>query len=462
MLLTIATARRPATDLGWLLHKHPDKLQEFDLGFGTARVFYPEASEDRCAMALAVEVDPVERQAKGREQGRDAAYVSDRPYACGSYLSTAISRVLGTALSGRCEKRPDIAEAPMPLVVEITPVACRSRHEPAAFFEPLGWAVEAERLPLDPAFPEWDDSPYWRLRLTGEMRLSDALSHLYVLVAAMDGSKHYYLSDDEVEKLMRRGAGWLDAHPLRGTVVRRFLGSRRALVAAAFDALDAEAVAAPAQPEEAAGEGGLEKPLGLQGLRIEAAVERLAAAGARRVVDLGCGNGDLVAALLEDMRFDHVRGVDANPWSLGRLRDRLKLDKMQEVRRARVSLQQGAATYPDSRLLGYDAVALLEVIEHVDPGRLGDVETAVFGFARPRTVLVTTPNRERNARFVGLPANGFRHPDHRFEFDRAEFLAWCEGVAGRNGYAFETFFVGDDGDEEVGPYTQGAVFTLAG
>jgi len=461
MLLTITTTLAPATELGRLLHKHPDRLQSFDLAFGRALVFYPEASADRCTAALHVEVDAVERSEQRRGRGQDAAYVSDRPYAAGSYLPGAMSRVFGTAMSGRCDARPDLAAAALPLEIVATPVACRSTASPADLFGPLGWTVGSEALPLDPAFPEWGGGVHRRVRLSGSARLADALRHLAVLLPVLDGTKHYRFADDEVEKLLRLGEGWLDAHPARALIVRRYLGRRRPLVEAAEEALaadDPDSGADAADPPDTACEAALERPARLQEVRVATALDMLARSGARRVADVGCGEGDLVEAVLRDRRFDGVVGVDPSPHALARCARRIGYERMQEGQRARVALFQGAATYPDARLKGCDAVALLEVVEHVDPWRLGMLEDAVFGAAAPRLVLVTTPNRERNALFPGLPEGALRHRDHRFEWTRDEFRAWCAGVGGRRGYAWEWFPVGDEAGGR-GPITQGALFT---
>ena len=92
---------------------------------------------------------------------------------------------------------------------------------------------------------------------------------------------------------------------------------------------------------------------------------------------------------------------------------------MSERQAERVELFQGALTYEDERYAGYDAAVLMEVVEHVDPPRLAALERVVFGAARPGAVVVTTPNSEYNELYAGLV--GMRHPDHRFEWTRAEF-----------------------------------------
>ncbi|NUP00133.1 MAG: 3' terminal RNA ribose 2'-O-methyltransferase Hen1 [Nonomuraea sp.] len=468
MLLTITNTARPATDLGFLLHKHPERVQEFGQSCGTATVFYPEAGEERCTVALLLEVDPI---ALVRSRGRNSPdfslsqYVNDRPYAASSLLAVALADVFRTARAGRCKARPDLPGTPLPLEVRLPALPCRGGPDLARrLFEPLGWTVEAEALPLDEGFPEWGDSRYVRLTLRGTVLLADALNHLYVLLPVLDDGKHYWIAPDEVDKLIRAGEGWLGGHPERGLITRRYMGRRRALARTALARLaelgdeteeqleppiaeEAEAQDAP-EPEEKA------KPLNV--LRREAVLRRLEELGAVSVIDLGCGQGELVAALLARPRFARVGGMDVSSMALTIAARKLRLDGMPDAKRARLTLFQGALTYTDKRLSGYDAAVLMEVIEHVDPPRLAALERVVFGRARPGHVLVTTPNVEYNVRYEFL--TGLRHSDHRFEWTRAEFAAWAAGVAARYGYQVAIEPVGAE-DPEVGPPTQMGVFT---
>jgi 3' terminal RNA ribose 2'-O-methyltransferase Hen1 len=240
MLLTITTTHRPATDLGYLLHKHPARFQSYDLSFGTAHVFYPEASDDRCRACLLLDVDPVGIvRGKGRAEGLLDQYVNDRPYVASSFLSVAISQVFGSALQGQCKDRPELVDSPLPLEarLDVLPVRGGERFL-RAVFEPLGYAVEALRHPLDEKFPAWGEGPYFSVTIRKQARLSELLTHLYVLVPVFDNAKHYFVGDDELEKLLARGSGWLATHPEREEITRRYLkfqparpaGARRAAV----------------------------------------------------------------------------------------------------------------------------------------------------------------------------------------------------------------------------------------
>jgi 3' terminal RNA ribose 2'-O-methyltransferase Hen1 len=470
MLLTITSTARPATDLGFLLHKHPDKTQSFDVSAGQAHVFYPEASETRCTAALLLEVDPIGLVRGRRSAGPDAfslaQYVNDRPYAAASMMAVALARVFRTAIAGRCASRPELAATALPLEIWIPALPCHGGPEVAErLFGPLGWTVEARPVPLDPLIPQWGDSRYVGLRLRGQVRLADALNHLYVLLPVLDNAKHYWVSTDEVDKLIRAGAGWLAAHPDRDLVTRRYLAHRRELVLTAVGRL-AEAddtepeildnAVSDGEPDEAP-----ERQVSLAAQRRGAVVAVLRAAGAATVADLGCGEGALVATLLDDPAFGKVLGVDVSHRALEVAARRLHLDRMPDRRRDRVQLLQSSLTYRDERLAGFDAAVLMEVIEHVDPPRLGALEATVFGSARPATVVVTTPNVEHNVRFADLPAGSMRHRDHRFEWTRAEFRGWADAVAARHGYGLRYLPVGTD-DPEVGPPTQMAVFSRHG
>ncbi|MFI5678983.1 3' terminal RNA ribose 2'-O-methyltransferase Hen1 [Streptomyces cellulosae] len=479
MFLTISTTgtpQRPATDLGHLLHKHPEKAQAFSTSYGQAHVLYPEADAERCTAALLLEVDAVALVRRGKGKGRggapDAAlaqYVNDRPYAASSLLAVALSGVFSSAMRGVCNARPELPDQARPLRIEVPALPARGGPELVRrLFEPLGWTATVEPVALDSEFPQWGDSRYVRLVLESEtLTLAKALRHLYVLLPVLDDAKHYWVSSDEVDKLLRAGEGWLPAHPEQKLITSRYLSRRWSLTREAMERLELVRLAETDDSEveeidnavEAESEAE-EKPTPLAVQRREAILAALGASGAARVLDLGCGQGQLVQALLKDPRFTEIVGVDVSMRALTIAARRLKLDRMGERQASRVHLFQSSLAYTDNRLKGYDAAVLSEVIEHLDLPRLPALEYAVFGAARPRTVLVTTPNVEYNVRWESLPAGHVRHGDHRFEWTRAEFRTWAEKVARRHGYGVEFVPVGPD-DPEVGPPTQMAVFEMS-
>ena len=475
MLLTITTTHNPATDLGFLLHKHPDAVRTVGLPFGDAHVFFPEASPERCTAALFLEVDPVRlirRPGGGRgdrpesgSSGGDgfalAGYVNDRPYVASSFMSVALAKLFGTAMAARSADRPELVDAALPMSAHMPVVPCAGGDLLVRrLFEPLGYTVEATPIPLDERFPDWGASRYLSVTLAASLPVRAVLKHLYVLLPVMDDDKHYWVDAAEIDKLLRRGGDWLAAHPDRDLIVARYLRHDRRLTATAVARLLEEDQSDPDADEHARDleEEAVEERISLRDQRLGAVVAALRSSGARRVLDLGCGDGRLLRELQKEQSFEEIVGVDVSHRALTVAARRLRLERLPERERGRIRLFQSSLTYRDRRLEGFDAAAVIEVVEHLDPSRLDAFERAVFGEARPGAVVVTTPNVEFNVRFENLPAGRLRHRDHRFEWTRAEFEAWARGVAERHGYAARFLPVGES-DPEVGPPTQMAVLT---
>ncbi|RYX86852.1 3' terminal RNA ribose 2'-O-methyltransferase Hen1 [bacterium] len=448
MLLQLSTTHYPATDLGFLLAKNPARAQEFNLSFGTARIFYPESSDENCTCALMLDVDPVALvRGKNSGEGLLSQYVNDRPYAATSFLSVAIAQVLRSAMSGVCKEKPELAQTAIPLLAQVEGVPATPQFL-ERLFGPLGYEVEATAV----------GKRHSRLVLRATTKLSDLLSHLYVLIPVLDDNKHYYIGEDEVEKLLRRGTGWLEQHPERELIVARYLKKQKRLIRVALERLapieEGDETSDAAKDEE---EQRAERPLSLHEIRLNTVARVLKEAGARRVLDLGCGEGRLMRELLKEGQFELVRGIDASHRALEAASDKLRLERMSERQKERVELLFGVLTYRDERYSGFDAAALVEVIEHLDMARLPALERVVWEFARPGMVVVTTPNREYNSVWESLPADSMRHRDHRFEWTRAEFEAWATGVADKFNYSVETSPLGPE-HETLGAPSQMAVF----
>ena len=352
MLLTVTTTHRPATDLGYLLHKHPDRVQSFSLAFGEARVFYPEATEQRCTAALLLDVDPVGlvRRGRGVSSFVLAEYVNDRPYVASSFFSVALVNVFKSAMAGTCKGYDELAASAIPLQAWLPAVPARG-GEPLVLrlFEPLGYEVEVTPVPLDPEYPEWGEGRHVGLRLAGRRRLADLLSHLYVLLPVLDDDKHYWVDEAEIDKLIRRGEGWLAGHPERDLIVRRYLKKQARLYHPALAQLD-EAAPPVEESDEAGREEQLEERVLLRDQRLGAVEAVLKASGARRVLDLGCGPGALLERLLRG-DYERIVGVDVSVRALEQAGRRLKLDAMHDAQRRRIELLHSPLTFRDKRLI---------------------------------------------------------------------------------------------------------------
>lgn len=462
MLLTITTTYQPATDLGYLLHKHPERPQSFSQTFGNTHVFYPEANQERYTAALLLDIDPVKLVRGPRGAANVEQYVNDRPYVASSFLSVAMADAFRTAMQGRCDSRPELVQAPIPFSVTLSVVQCRGGEELLKrLFEPLGYVVCVEPQPLDEQYPDWGLSAYYTLTLSATCRLVDILTHIYVLIPVLDNAKHYWIGKDEVEKLLLRGKGWLETHPERDLIAYRYLRHKPTLAREAIARLIAEEQEAleESEVEEKVALGvSEEKRVSLHEQRLEAVVEVLCEVGARSVLDLGCGEGRLLKKLLRKARFEKILGLDVSYRALEVAQRRLHLDSLPDMQKKRVSLVHGALTYRDQRLEGYDAAAVVEVIEHLDQPRLAAFERVLFEFARPATVVVTTPNVEYNIKFESMPAGQMRHSDHRFEWTRQEFQNWAAGAAERHNYTVRCLPLGPE-DEIVGAPSQMGVFS---
>jgi 3' terminal RNA ribose 2'-O-methyltransferase Hen1 len=375
-------------------------------------------------------------------------------------MSVAIAQVFSSALGGRCKDRPELVHRPLSLEAQLDVLPARGGGEDIIrrLFEPLGYEIELANQPLDSKF-NWGESPYYSVVLRSSRPLHQLLNHLYVLIPVLDNDKHYWVGDDEVEKLLSRGGEWLKQHPEKELIASRYLRYQRSLTRDALasltveDATDPDASVEKHDQQEAA----IEHPLSLNDQRHATVVAVLKASNAKRVLDLGCAQGKLIRRLLDEKQFELIVGLDVSLRALEHAESRLNLDRLPDRQRERVQLLHGSLMYRDARIRDFDAACLIEVIEHLDPPRLAAMERSVFEFARPKTVIVTTPNVEYNVRFASLPAGSYRHKDHRFEWTREAFRQWTTYIAERFGYAVRLLPIGAE-DAEVGSATQMGVF----
>ena len=465
MLLTITYTGQNTPELGFLLHKNPCRPQKFELSYGCAYIFYPEISNERTTAALLLDIDPIDlaRGKAGSSGEKLFDYVNDRPYVSSSFLSTTISKVFGTAMSGRADDHQALSDSQLNLEAALTMLPCRGEQDMLnRVFEPLGYEVNYESFVTDENFPAWGKSRYVNLTIKGKVRLRDLLRHIYVLVPVFDKQKHYWVGRDEVEKLMLHAEDWLANHPEKEFITRRYLKHLRPLVNMAFERLvseDADAVS-DIQNDEAR-EKIQEKKLNLNDRRLGSVIAALKSCGAKSVIDIGCGEGNLLSLLVRERQFEQIAGVDVSYLALEHAREKLKLDSASDGMLERIRLFQSSLMYKDSRFQGYDAVCVIEVIEHLDIPRLTAFERVLFEYTRPPVVVLTTPNREYNVKYENINDNDLRHSDHRFEWTREEFHQWAARTAEKNNYTVRFSEIGDP-DEALGAPTQMGVFTLCG
>ena len=463
MLLQITTTHKPATDLGFLLHKHPDKFQSVNLSMGKAHIFYPESSEDKTTVALLLDIDSIEmvrgaRNLAGKEFSL-GQYVNDRPYTASSFMSVAIAKAFSTAMNGKCKTKPELVDTRMPFEVKISVLPAPKGGETLIrkLFEPLGYQVQLQRHILDDRFTDWGYSKYFTVELFQTITIKELLSHLYVLIPALDNDKHYFVSQNEIDKLLEKGKGWLANHPAKEQITRRYLLDLKSLSRQALERLNPEETTEKIEPEEDTETTKRKQTLNQK--RLKLVLEQLKKSGAAKVIDLGCGEGKLLRMLLKEKQFKEIAGMDVSYSELSKAKDKLHWDELAPKQKERITLFQGALTYKDKRLEGYDAAAIVEAIEHLDENRLPAFERVVFEFAQPKTIILTTPNSEYNVMFENMKTASLRHDDHRFEWTRKEFETWAKDVAARNNYQVEFLPVGEV-EEKLGAPTQMGIFTI--
>ena len=386
MVLTISYRGENTQNIGFLLHKNPRRPQVVELNHGKAYVFYPEVSNERTTIALVLDVDPIDlaRGKVGSASGGLFDYVNDRPYVSSSFMSTAISRVFGTAMTGRGDNLQELADSKLDLTATIAMLPCKSDNTMLnRVFEPLGYDVRYENFISDEKFPGWGESKYVNLTIHGQQKLSDLLHHIYVLIPVFDRQKHYWIGKEEVEKLIRHGEEWLADHPEKAFITGRYLNRSRTLVNMAFEQLratDEEILYSDHIDELSEDRPNLNKQ------RLGSVVSAIKSVGAKSVIDIGCGEGNLLALLMKEHQISKIAAVDVSYSILEKAKAKIKYERLGDKQREKIILFQGSLTYRDKRFEGYDAACVVEVIEHLDLSRLNAFERVLFEFARPRHV----------------------------------------------------------------------------
>jgi 3' terminal RNA ribose 2'-O-methyltransferase Hen1 len=418
-------------------------------------------SADRATACLLLDIDAVAlvRGAEGKNQESFALanYVNDRPYVASSFMSVAIAKTLASAMNGRCKDKPELVKVAMPVEVLLTALPAPRGGESLIrrLFEPLGYKVEVERQLLDEKIKDWGYSKYFNLKLQHTLPVQALLSHLYVLIPVLDNEKHYFVGENEIAKLWQKGEGWLAQHPEKAQITRRYLRDLPSLTRIALARLQDENVLTETETAQEPTESQKRKET-LHEKRLQAVAQKLAESGAETVADLGCGEGKLIRLLLKNKQFKQILGIDVSYSELLKAKQRLRYEDLPTKQQERVTLAQGSLMYKDKRLKGFEAVAIVEVIEHLELDRLQAFERVLFEFAQPNTVVLTTPNQEYNVMWEALDAGEMRHTDHRFEWTRAELQAWANRIGEQYGYVASFFAVGEEA-EGVGAPSQGVV-----
>lgn len=458
MLLTLSTTDKIGTDIGYLLHKNPNRLHEYTLSFGKARVFYPKASQDECQVALLVEINPVELAQKTKRNISNwslGKYINDRPYVASSFLSTAIAKVFGTAMNGRCTKKPELVHHKIDLKIKL-PVILSSGGEIDIhkIFEPLGYHVETHPITLNGNSGYNYERQYFSLELKIKETLQLVLSHLYLLIPTLDANKHYYVTEAEIEKLLEKGKSWLSNHPEKEWITRRILKSQGKLTKKALEKLTFPRKFHHEVDEEEYNE----KNISLHELRHQSVTDLVNKLNIQSILDMGCGDGKLLKMLLDHTSIKSITGMDVSCSALKKAHNYLHIDSMPPLRRQRIKLTLGSLLYRDKRMQNIDAITLIEVIEHLNPSRLKTMERVIFEMAAPKHVIITTPNCEYNIKMESLDQGKFRHSDHRFEWTRAQCEEWGTSVGKKFNYSYKLSQIGPI-DEVLGAPTQMILFT---
>jgi 3'' terminal RNA ribose 2''-O-methyltransferase Hen1 len=447
MLLTITYKGKDTQDLGYMLFKNPNRPQSVKLTTGSAYVYYPKVSDEETTIALLLDINSLDL-AKG-EKGKDVQpqslfdYVNDRPYVASSFLATAMNKVFGTAISGRGDEYQELVDSKLNLSATIHMFPCPVDKERInKVFEPLGYEVNYETFLLDNKFPEWGDSKYVNLTVSGNVVLRDLLKQIILLIPVFDKFKHYDVSNqDELNKLLKLGDGWLSDHPEKDFIVNRYLQFKKGLVNKAQEHLKSDVD----EIEESIDKAVTEKEESLNTTRFNSVINELIKIEAKSVLDIGCSNGKLLEAIRDKMPNIKLAGIDVHLKAVSiadKMANKKDLDK--------IDFFQSSILYKDKRFKGYDAVTAIEVMEHIDEFKLYLFEKVLFGYINPRVAILTTPNKDYNENYDNINNKGLRHFDHRFEFTKREFESWVTKICSKYGYIyfFKSIGKADEKDQQ--------------
>ncbi|MCP1182506.1 3' terminal RNA ribose 2'-O-methyltransferase Hen1 [Paenibacillus sp. 1781tsa1] len=486
MHLILKASGADAGVISHLLAKNPLNIYDrVDKGV-RVRMVYTKATETETEVLIHAEPDPVDL-VRGTPDGYDITqYINDREFVTSSLFCSYIRGALGTALNGK-PKEDYVQWVGHAFELELTfgPVASDLPDRVVEeLFSPLGYAVSMERGELSYSFDLKNKSTVRHITLRGRNTVQHALRQLFLLIPVLDNYKHYFISEDEIDKIKRYGEGWLDAHPLKELIVKRTLRFAELIrqyerqEGALYASFGLESGMAQVldtviqknnvghredreqdqRESESVSDGGhSEPPVRLNELRYRAITDVVSALPVKRsIVDMGAGEGKLSA------RLAHISGVESilavEPSGQSRLRAMERFAKL-EGRSEVVAIPEpiiGSLFYFDEQMQNQDVMILCEVIEHIEEYRLNRIMDTIMNEYQPEVLLVTTPNKEYNEVYA-MEQESFRHHDHRFEWTRAELASRCEEWTQRGSYGYEIKGIGEH-VEGYGQPTQLVIF----
>lgn len=437
MLMTITCKGSDAQDLSWLLHKRPDRFQAFNLPYGTAYVFFPEYSDNKCIVTLLLDVESSGLNDICKAKDGEFQYVNPRQYLSGSLLSGAITKVFASAIKGVCEEKPELVDKVFNYEMEITSFSCRLNPDYIEkLFLPLGYEIDFTK-------PSGQYSEiaqqFGNLKLIARTTLQKLLSQLFILLPVFDRQLHFWIGESQLEKFIRHSTGWLENHPEKSFIINEYFWPASELKYRVLEYFNA----IPSADEKAPG---------LNALRQEEIINSLIRHDATSILDLGCGNGSLLELLAQEKRFSKIAGMDIAARNIDEARKKLCSPGRRLCEAEYVFV--GSLTYKDKRISNYDALVLSEVIEHFELERMVLVMKNIFEHAKPRLFIMTTPNKAYNIEYL-LKYDEIRHPDHRHEFNEEEFTSFCQKFASQYNYELEMSSIGEKLPELGAPTLMG-------
>ena len=400
MQLSIYSKTKEAKAISYLLAKNPNNVYERYSKNHAVRFVYHKMSDEELYATIFVTPDPL--ALVNHEKAYDIThYINDREFAVSTIFLSLIRSALGTALNGKPkEEYETYVQQPFPFTFEIGPVSTSMSDEDIyALWQPLGYDVSIQVIS--------NEKRARFLILTNTITLQQALQQIFILIPVMDDYKHYFIDEKEQERLERYGEGWLDTHPMRNIIYKRALRFRHLL-----------------------NEAPKEKHTSLNTMRYEAIVNQVKQLQHSIVIDMGAGEGKLTEQLAQIKTIDKLYAVDPSNAALMKMTKRFSDAEFSVT----PTIQWGSLYYEEDNFRKADVFILCEVIEHINEDRLPQLMHLITDTYAPKSIIITTPNAEYNRVYE---LQQMRHDDHRFEWTRAQFKAWCSKVSPQYELHFE-------------------------